>query len=84
MFHQQQAVPTLVTSKEQILQRYPDVFDGIGCYPGLPYHIQLDPNVTPKQTPCQPIQIHLEEAFKQEIDKMLKAGVLKPVHEATQ
>ena len=28
--------------------------------------------------------VHLKEAFKQEIDKMLEVGVLKPVHEATQ
>ena len=27
--------------------------------------------------------IHLKEAFKKEIDKMLQAGVLKPVTEAT-
>ena len=39
--------------------------------------------VSPKQTPCMPIPIHLKDAFKQELDKMLKAGVLKPVHEAT-
>ena len=37
----------------------------------------------PKQTPCRPVPIHLKDAFKQEIDKMLKAGVLKPVQEAT-
>ena len=43
----------------------------------------MDPNITPKQTTCQPIPVHLKEAFKQEIDKVLKAGVLKPVHEAT-
>ena len=28
-------------------------------------------------------QFHLKDAFKQEIDKMLKEGVLKPAHEAT-
>ena len=39
--------------------------------------------MTPKQTLCRPIRVHLKEAFKQEIDKMLKVGVLKPVHEAT-
>ena len=27
--------------------------------------------------------MHLKEAFQQEIDKIFKAGVLKPVHEAT-
>ena len=37
----------------------------------------------PKQTPCCPIHVHLKESFKQEIDKMLRAGILKPVHKAT-
>ena len=40
------------------------------------------PYITSKQTPCRPIVVVLKEAFKQEIDKMLKAGVLKPIHEA--
>ena len=80
---QQQLVPKLVTSKEQILQSYPDVSKGIGCFPGPPYHIQLDQSITPKQTPCRLIPVQLKEAFQQEIDKMLKVGVLKPVHEAT-
>ena len=72
-----------MTGKEQILQSYPDYFEGIGCFPGPPYHIQFDTSITPKQTPCRSIQVHVKEAFKQEIDKMLKAGVLKPVHEAS-
>ena len=80
---QQQLVPKLVKSKEEILQSYPDVFEGIGHFPGPPYHIQLDQSITPKQTSCRPIPMHLKEAFQQEIDKMLKVGVLKPVHEAT-
>ena len=73
----------LVTRKEQIMARFPDVFEGIGKFPGKPYKIQLDPKVPPKQTPCRPVPIHLKEAFKVEIDKMLKAGVLKPIQEAT-
>ena len=47
-----------------------------------PYHIQLDQSINPNQISCRPILVHLKEAFKQEIDKMLKTGVLKPVHEA--
>ena len=73
----------LITKKEQIMARFPDVFKGIGKFPGEPYKIQLDPKVPPKQTPCRPVPIHLKEAFKVEIDKMLKAGVLKPIQEAT-
>ena len=43
----------------------------------------LDPDVTPKQTPCRPIPIHLKDAFQQEISKMLQAGFLVPVTQAT-
>ena len=77
------AAPKLITSKDQILHEYPDVFEGIGNFPGPAYHIQIDPSITLKQTPCHPIQVHLKEAFKQEIHKMLQAGVLAPVNEAT-
>ena len=50
----------------------------------VPHHIQLDQSITPKQTSYRPIPVHMKEAFQQEIDKMLKEGVLKPVCEATQ
>ena len=46
----------IITSKEQIIKRFPDVFEGIGKFPGKPYQIQLDPKVPPKQTPCCPYQ----------------------------
>ena len=67
----------MITSKEQILSNYPDVFDGSSRFPGLPCHIQVNPNITLKQTPCRPIPIHLNEAFKNNIDKMFKAGIIK-------
>ena len=73
----------LITTQCQILQEYPNVFEGIGKFPGPPYHIHVDPWVTPKQTPCRPIPIHLKDAFHQEISKMLQAGILVPVTQAT-
>ena len=54
----------VITSKEQILSNYPDMFEGIGRFPSLLYHIQVNPNITLKQTPCWPVPIHLKEAFK--------------------
>ena len=75
-------VPKLITSKEMTLHEYPDVFEGIGTFPGPSYHIQIDPSIPPKETPCRPIPVHLKEAFQQEINKMLQAGVLAPVNEA--
>ena len=67
----------MITSKDQIMRQYSDVFNGIGKFLGPPYTIHLDPSIQPKQTPCRPVPIHLKEAFKKEIDKMLQAGVLK-------
>ena len=52
MSNQKGIIPKLITSKDHILQAYPDVFDGRRCFPGPPYHIKVDPSVTPKQTPC--------------------------------
>ena len=75
--------PTLITNQKQILQEYPDIFEGIEKFLGPPYHIQIDPNVMPKQTPCRPILIHLQDAFQKEINQMLQASVLLPVNEAT-
>ena len=80
--NKQQHNSKLITSKDQIMLQYPDVFKGIGKFLGPPYTIHLDPSVSPKQTPCWPVPIHLKESFKKEIDKMLQAGVLKPVIEA--
>ena len=75
--------PKLTTNKEQILQAYSDLFNGIECFPGPPYQVHVDPSITPKQTPCQQVAVHLKQPFKQEIDQMLQAGILKPVHQAT-
>ena len=45
-----QSVSKLVTSKQQILAQYLDVFEGIGKFTGSPYKIILDPSIQPKQT----------------------------------
>ena len=75
--------PKLIKNKEMILQEYPDVFQGVGIFLGADDHIQIDSSVPPKQTPCWPIAIHVKEMFQQELNKMLQAGVLVPVHKAT-
>ena len=35
----------LITTKEQILEHYPDVFEGIGKFCGPSYSMQLDPSI---------------------------------------
>ena len=55
----------LVTSKEQILSSYPDIFEGISRFLGPLYHIQIDPNITLKQTPCRPVPVHLKKSVQE-------------------
>ena len=69
--HQQLNKTPLITQKEQIKELYGDVFEGIGHFPGKAYHINLDESVTPVQTRCRPVPVHLKEVFKQEITKCL-------------
>ena len=59
------------------------MFEGVGHFPGPPYHIQLDPKVPPKQTSVRPVPVQPKGSFQAELDKMLQAGHLKPVHKAT-
>ena len=54
----------IVTKKSDIKEHYPDVFEGVGHFPGPPYHIQLDPKVPPRQTPVRPVPVHLKEGFQ--------------------
>ena len=72
----------LVTQKEHIMDQYPDLFEGISQFPGEPYHIQIDPKVPLKQTPCRMVPALQKELFKKELDKMVDAGILKPVHDS--
>ena len=70
----------LVTWKEHIMYQYPYVFEGIGQFPGEPYHIQIDPKVPLKQTPCRMVPVHQKELFMKELDKKVNTGILKSVH----
>ena len=46
----------IVKSKEQIQEQYPELFKGIGQFPGEPYHIHVNPSITPKKHPTDPFQ----------------------------
>ena len=59
----------LITKKEHIMERFPDIFEGIGKFPGEPYKIQLDPKVPPKQTPADLSQYTLKKPSKLKLIK---------------
>ena len=83
--NQTSSVPTkwLVTSKDDIIRYFPEVLEGLGKFPGEPYHINVDPSIPHKCLPARPVPVHKQAAFKQQLDDMIQAGVIVPVTEAT-
>ena len=69
--------------KQDILSQYSGCFEGIGHFPGDPYKFHLKPEHKPAQHAPWKVPIHLESAFKEEIESLVKLGILEEVKEHT-
>ena len=74
----------LPTTKEYILQEYADVFKGVGTLPGGPYHIKLKDSKKPVQHPPRSVPLGMQSAYKAELDRLVKEGIITEVHEHTE
>ena len=63
--------------------QYKEISEGISTFPGKPYHINTDQSIPPKWLPCQPVPVHQQDEFKEQLNEMLDAGVITEVHEDT-
>ena len=70
-------------TKQDILSQYSSCFEGIGCFPGDPYKFHLKSEHKPAQHAPREVPIHLEAAFKEEIESLVKLGILEEVKEHT-
>ena len=77
------SVNRLPLTKQDILSQYSNCFEGIGCFPGDPYKFHLKPEHKPAQHAPRKVPIHLEAAFKEEIESLVKLGILEEVKEHT-
>ena len=66
-------------TKDYLLKEYEDVFTGIGCYSGAPYHIETDPEVPPVQHAPRQVPVQLQQAYMEELDQLKKWGTLSTV-----
>ena len=77
-----ESVNVVMTSSD-IFRRYPDIFNGdVGTLPGS-VRLTLKPDAAPILRPPKRLPIELEDTVKQELDRLVKAGVLAPVDEPT-
>ena len=72
------------TTKECILHEYADVFKGVGTLPGGPYHIKLKDSYKPVQHPPRSVPLGMQSAYKAELDRLVKEGIITEVHEHTE
>ena len=64
-------------TKQDILSQYSSCFEGMGCFPGDPYKFHLKPDYKPARHAPRKVPVHLEAAFKEEIDSLAKQGILE-------
>ena len=65
------SVNRLPLMKQEILSHYSSCFEGIGCFPGKPYKFHLKQEHKPARQAPRKVPIHLEDAFKAEIQSCL-------------
>ena len=68
------SVNRLPLTKKDILSQYSSCFEGIGCFPGDLYKFHLKPEYKPACHAPRKVPIHLEAAFKKEIESLVKLG----------
>lgn len=66
--------PTPLT-KEYLLK----VFTGIGLFPGQPYHIEIDKNISPVQHPPRKVPVHRQPAYKKKLERLKELGIITEV-----
>ena len=74
----------LPTTKEYILHEYADVFKGVGTLPGGPYHIKLKDSYKPVQHPPRSVPLVMQSAYKAELHRLVKEGIITEVQEHTE
>ena len=77
------SVSRLLLTKQDILSQYSSCFEGIGHFPGDLYKFHLKPEHKPVRHAPRKVPIHLEATFKEEIESLVKQGILEEVKEHT-
>ena len=77
------SVSRLPLTKQDILSQYFSCFEGIGHFPGNPYKFHIKPDHKTARHAPRKVPVHLETAFKEEIESLVKQGILEEVKEHT-
>ena len=65
------------------MKNYSDISKGLGKFPGEPYKLRLKPDTTPAKHRPRKVPLHLQDAFNEEVKRLVKIDVLELVNEPT-
>ena len=78
------SITDLPLTQEKVESTYADMFQGLGKFPGEPYKLRLKPDAVPAKHRPRKVPVHLQEAFHEEVERLVKIDVLEPVTEPTE
>ena len=77
-------ITDLPLTQDKVETTYADVFQGLGKFPGEPYKLRLKPDAVPAKHRPRKVPVHLEDAFHEEVERLVKIDVLEKVTEPTE
>ena len=78
------SITDLPLTQEKVETTYADVFKGLGKFPGDPYKLRLKPDAVPAKHRPRKVPVHLQDAFHEEVERLVKIDVLEKVTEPTE
>ena len=78
------SIVDLPLTQEKVESTYADVFQGLGKFPGEPYKLRLKPDAVPAKHKPRKVPVHLQDAFHEEVERLVKIDVLEKVTEPTE
>ena len=82
--NQSLSIADLPLTQEKVETTYADIFQGLGKFPGEPYKLRLKPDAVPAKHRPRKVPVHLQDAFHEEVERLVKIDVLEKVTEPTE
>ena len=70
-------------STQTVVDKYPELFKGIGCYKNFAVKLHIDKSITPIQQAVRRIPFHTREKVSNEIKRLEKMGIIERVNGPT-
>ena len=78
------SIADLPLTQEKVEATYADIFQGLCKFPGEPYKLRLKPDAVPAKHRPRKVPVHLQDAFHEEVERLVKIDVLEKVTEPTE